>query len=216
METPPISAFAGVILLAAVATSHGQSYESLSGQDSTQIAWASDAFALNLMADGGTTFAESDEPIRFELGAFSEGFDPNTTPKAQWASYWVVLQAAMYDPIEDQVIETATLAGNSAPFTTNSQAYIWGFNTKDVDAGAEWIVIAASEWKFPSADSTLPTTFSVSDADTPAEVLMGSVNGFNGDVFYHMRLEAVVVPEPMTLALLGMAGAGCVCRRRRT
>jgi hypothetical protein len=44
---------------------------------------------------------------------------------------------------------------------------------------------------------------------------MGSVNAFEGDVFYHMKLEAVVVPEPMAVILLGMAGAGFAWRRRR-
>lgn len=215
MENPPVFAWIAGLLFTVSPLSHGQSYQSLKSAESPQkgieIAWASDAFATNLMADGATTFSDSHQPILFELGTFKSGFDPTQFAPTEWAANWIVLQTAAYDPIENQVIQTGTLVTNTAPFSQNSQAYIWGYNTKDASAGAEWIVLAAGSWKWPSIDANLPVTFSISDVMKPSEMLMGSVNGIG----YHMALQAVIVPEAASLVLFGIAGMGLLARRKR-
>ncbi|RYD28419.1 MAG: hypothetical protein EOP87_19705, partial [Verrucomicrobiaceae bacterium] len=129
MEIPPISAVAGLLLLAAIHPASAQSYESLTNDTAIEIVWASNAFATNLMADGTTTFGGSPLNIQFELGTFTAGFDPRGASPAEWAANWVVLQTAIYDETEQQMIETATLGSNAAPFSENSQAYIWGYTT---------------------------------------------------------------------------------------
>ncbi len=215
MEIPPISAVAGMIFLTAICPTNAQTYESLTGDDGAEIAWASDAFATNIRADGTTTFGGSPMIIQFELGTFTAGFDPRSASPAEWAANWVVLQTATYDKTEDQVIQTATLGTNTAPFSENGQAYIWGYTTKDLNGGAEWIMLAANSWKWPAVDATLPVTFSVSDVTKSSEMIMGSVNGHFNGVNYHMMLEAVAVPEPSALLLSGLAGLGLVLRRRR-
>lgn len=219
MEITPISAVTGVLLLAVMTPASAQSYESLTNDKSIQIFWASTAFENNLRADGTTTFGGSPVNIQFELGTFSAGFDPRGASPTEWAANWVVLQTAAYDPIENQVIQTATLNSNSAPFYENGQAYIWGYTTKDVNSGiAEWIMLAANEWKWPSVDAMQPSGFSVSDADSPSEILLGSVNGsFNG-VDYHMQLAHVpntAIPEPSAAVLSGLALMGMAMRRKR-
>jgi hypothetical protein len=217
MEIPPISAVAGLILLAAIHPASAQSYDSLTSDKNIQIVWASDAFSTNLMADGATTFAGTPLNIQFELGTFAAGFDPRGASPAEWAAHWVVLQTAAYDKTEHQVIQTATLDSNAAPFSENTQAYIWGYTTKDLGSGvAEWIMLAADEWKWPSVDTLQPPTFSVSDAGKPSEMILGSVNGsFNG-VAYHMQLASIAaIPEPSVMLLPGLALLGLTLRRKR-
>jgi hypothetical protein len=214
MEIPPISAAVRCLLFAAplIAPLHAQ-------DAGVQIAWASDAFATNLMADGSTTFGGAPMTIHFELGAFKQGFDPTVRPQSEWASNWVVLQGTAYDPVENQFIQTATLSGNTSPFEENSAAYIWGFTTKDTSSGttAEWIVLSASNWKWPSAAAPGTETFSVSDVTTSSEILMGSVNGVFNGTGYHMMLErvSVVVPEPSGAAFAGLACLALLLRRKR-
>lgn len=211
MEIPPVSLGVRALMLAACLTAPLQAQ-----QNGVQIAWASDAFAHNVMADGTTTFGGSPVAIRFEIGTFREGFDPTAHHQSEWAANWVTLQTADYDPVENQVIQTATLFSNDSPFRENTPAYIWGYNTKDVASGiAEWIVLSADEWMWPSASSTLPSSFSISDASSSSEMLMGSVNGMFNGVDYHMRLEAVVIPEPSVFSVLALSSGIVFLRRRR-
>ena len=164
------------------------------------------------MADGVITFEEAAEEIRFELGTFTSGFDPRTATPDQWVANWIVLQGADYNKADQQVIETATLGSNDSPFLENTQAYIWGFTSKVVDADSQWLLVAATSWKWPSVDTLSPPTFSMSDA-LPEDAIIGSVNP--DDDTYHMRLAYVAVPEPSAPLL---AAAACVCfgwRRRR-
>lgn len=212
MEIPPVSFIARRLLCAAVLTAPLHAQEA-----GVQIAWASDAFATNLMADGSITFGGAPMTIHFELGTFKQGFDPTTSPVSEWAGNWIVLQGTMYDPVENQVIQTATLPDNSSPFFEDSPAFIWGFTTKDASSGtAEWIVLSADNWKWPSTTNPGTETFSVSDADLPSEVLFGSVNGVFNGIEYHMMLQkAEAVPEPGGLLLSGLAGMALLFRRKR-
>lgn len=213
MEIPPISAAARHVLcaVALIAPLHAQ-------DSGVQIGWASNAFATNLRADGTTTFGGTPVTIQFELGAFKQGFDPTVRPQSEWAANWVVLQSTTYDTVENQFIQTATLTSNSLPFAEDSAAFIWGFTTKDTSsANAEWIVLSADNWKWPSAATPTVETFSVSDVTTSSEMLVGSVNGIFNGTNYHMMLESVtiVVPEPSGIALAGLAGLGLLFRRKR-
>lgn len=197
--------------LAAICPLAAQNLQTIDPPSGTQIAWASEAFATNLMADGVTTFENSGRDIHFELGAFAPGFDPRTATPEQWLTSWIVLQGAEYDMIDRQFIQTATLYDNATPFTTGAQAFIWGYTTKDPGAGAEWLIVGASSWTWPASTSPLPTTFSMSDA-SQSDVLIGSVN----EAGHHMELGAVtVVPEPGAVFLSAMASLACVVRRKR-
>jgi hypothetical protein len=174
----------------------------------TQIAWASEAFATNLMADGITTFEGSGEVIRFEIGTFSPGFDPRTATPEQWLTHWVILQGTDYDLVDQQFIQTATLFDNAPPFGVGGPIFIWGYTSKDLSQEAEWLIVTADSWTWPSVDAPLPTTVSMSDA-SDAGVLIGSVNGSG----YHMQLQ--IIPEPSTFAVFWLGTALFVARRRR-
>lgn len=203
----------GIAFVAAGDLSFGQDLDELAG---TQIGWASEAFATNLMADGVTTFeeaiAEDGISIQFELGTFVTGFDPRTAAPADWAANWIVLQATTYNPGDQQFIETATLTSNAAPFSLNSQAYIWGFTSKDAEPDSQWVLLASPLWKWPDATAPLPTTFSVSDA-VVADAIIGSANPI--DDSYHLQFSYAVVPEPSGSWLAATALVGLAWRRRR-
>lgn len=213
MKTYLHSIFA-VLLLVTILPLSAQSLPAPEGfeseEESTQIAWATEAFANNLMADGITTFENSGQTIRFELGTFAAGFDPLTASPSEWLTNWIVLQGEDYDLLDQQVIQTATLSSNASPFEVGAQAYIWGYNTKDLSMGAEWIVVGAADWKYPASNSPLPVTFSMSDANL-SDALWGSVNPVNGN--HHMQLHAVI-PEPSS-ALLSLTALSFILLRRR-
>lgn len=203
--------FAGSMFFCAVAHATAQNLEPPEEATGTQIAWASEAFAVNVLSDGITTFEESGYDIRFELGTFAAGFDPLTATPEQWLSNWIVLQGAEYDLVDQQFIQTSTLYSNSDPFAAGGQAFIWGYTTKDLNAGAEWLIVGAASWTWPAATSPLPVTFSMSDATT-GDALIGSVN----ESGHHMQFGAVTaVPEPAGPLLLLFSTAAFALRRRR-
>lgn len=180
---------------------------------STQIGWASNAFDTNYRADGVTTFEQAAETIRFEIGTFSPGFDPRTATPDQWVSNWIVLQGTDYDLIDQQFIQTATLSSNVSPFAANTQAYVWGYTSKDVAPTSEWLLVGATSWKWPDLNAAgTPPVFSMGDA-VSADALIGYVNPANQH--FHMQLGYVVVPEPSSSLLMVTAVLGLVWVRRR-
>ncbi len=213
MKTPCPPWIVGIVLIATGDLALSQNSITPPG---TQIGWASEAFGTNLMADGVTTFEEAvlhdGLTIRFELGAFKEGFDPRNASQADWADNWIILQGTDYDTGDQQFIETATLVSNGSSFGLNAQAYIWGFTSKDAEPESQWVLLAAPAWKWPAASSPLPTTFSVSDASA-LDAIIGSVNPSSGS--YHMRFDYVAVPETSTSLLAALAVVTLVWRRKR-
>ncbi len=210
MKTSLSSPRGGLILLASAGISSAQNL-TLPG---TQIAWASDAFATNLMADGITTFEASGKTIHFELGAFASGFDPGSATPEALILNWTPIQSTHYDPDDQQFIQTADLLNNDAPFTFGGQAYIWGYTSRDLENDAEWLIVGAAEWTWPSASAPLPTTFSMGDA-SPGEALVGAVNSGS----FHMKLGSVTataIPEPAAPLLLAAAAFAFGTRRNRT
>lgn len=196
-------------MIVSASIAHAQKLQS---EPSTQIGWATEAFAKNMMADGITTFESSGEAIHFELGTFASGFDPGTATPEEWVTNWIILQGAEYDLVNQQVIQTATLSSSDTEFTTSAGVFIWGYTSKNVVPESQWLLVSSQEWRWPSPSNPLPTTFSMSDA-RPGDALIGYVNPANQA--FHMQFEYVAVPEP-SAALLGMLGAfGIVLRRRR-
>lgn len=209
MKSPSTSWIVASAMIVTASISHAQKLQS---EANTQIGWATEAFAKNVMADGVTTFESSGEPIHFELGTFAAGFDPTTATPEEWVTNWIILQGAEYDLVNQQVIQTATLTSSDTDFTSNAGVFIWGYTSKNVVPESQWLLVSSQEWRWPSPTNPLPTTFSMSDA-RPGDALIGYVNPANQA--FHMQFDYVTVPEP-SAALLGMLGAfGVVLRRRR-
>ena len=65
----------------------------------------------------------------------------------------------------------------------------------------------------PSVGSTTDRNFRDSDQDGVIDA--GNAFGFGSDAGHYFRLNATAVPEPGSLAILGLFGIGMVSRRRR-
>ncbi len=175
-----------------------------------QFGWASEAFATNLRADGMLTFEEAEEEIRFQLGAFREGFNPAEYDPSEWQDHWIVLQTAVYDPFDQQVIATATLTDNEEPFLAGGQIWVWAFNSIEYAEDSEWLLVAPTGWHWPDVSSVLPVTYSLADA-LPDDAVFGAINGPG----FHLRLQqATAIPEP-ALVMLSSIGFLMLLRRRR-
>ncbi len=206
---------------------------------SRSINFGSTLNATNLQSDG----SPMDVTFTFELGVFSD-FVPQLENIDLWTADWTALQdsagnpaAAPYDssPLfpgasvfvnnfegTAQIIENVSDPGS--PYAPGSQAYIWGFTSREVGVQSEWILLTNAAWILPVVpDDGMPSPFSldfaVSDAGTVATV--GSVNpdyATAGDtphlVSARVVPQAVPAPEPAS-ALLVLIGAGTLLARRR-
>jgi hypothetical protein len=147
------------------------------------IVWQSDLNATNRQSDGATPI---DGSFVFELGSFV-GITPTAGNLDQWQDAWRPFGAARYSTAQKRFSNSKTLTSNVAPFTTTTQAYIWGRN--GTAPGSEWILIGKSAWKWPNANPGGPPPFPVNwlvDGAAGGDVILGSVN----EGGFHMQTAA--------------------------
>ena len=113
-----------------------------------------------------------DENTSFELGVFANGFVPSATNTAQWAANWVPAQRAKFSSAKNFFTAICQVTNNAAPFTAGAPAYVWGFNGSE--AQGQWILYRSTNWTWPVADDTAPSTrlWSAKDANV---VVVGSL-----------------------------------------
>ena len=155
-----------------------------------QINWRSLFGGPNYTSDGAPE--EFDASYIFELGAFTEGFNPAVEDPADWAENWTMLDRTAYNASTHFFTSAVLLQNNNAPFTTTNKGWIWGFSPS-----GEWILLRASTWNWPNAGGGGPggpggITWKVQDA---TEVVMGAVGG-TGDSFHMMSADAGPDPAP--------------------
>ena len=152
----------------------------------------------------------------FALGSFGE-FTPTNSNTVAWDASFTLLDSVFWDDTFTQFSGTATLATNTDPFATTTQAYIWGYDAISGVAD-EWILFTNPGWLFPSSADFLPTGWDISDAGTTT--IVGELADHLGATPYLQTASVSAVPEPGTTALviaLAMAGVvGHRIRRRRT
>lgn len=185
--------------------------------------WAS-PFNSSIVDSEGATL---DSSFTFELGVFNPSFTPLESNVDQWASNWLALDQADYDPALGYFTASLFLQGvpDYATLYAERQAYLWVRNSNSAIAGSEWFLASAPSWVLPPLDpdccgNDLPVEWSVSDlgSDVPE---YGSQNGVEGPgVIVNSGTftlqTATFIPEPSSALLIGLAVFGLVGRRRRT
>jgi len=184
-----------------------------------------------------------DQTFIFQLGAFSDGFTPDSDNVSEWVGNWEVYDQADYNGIETPVDDgiwgyfTSTVnmeadgTSNSPDLTPGASsfegrsAFVWIRNGDDPVEGTEWLLMRADAWIFPAVDpdccdNTLPLEWSMSDLLVGDVPLWGSQGGTMGDGEYtttgsYTMQTFTFVPEPSTALLCAMAGLLAAVRRRR-
>jgi hypothetical protein len=161
------------------------------------ITWFCDPVSANRAADG--------QPMngffRFQLGAFAAGFVPTPSNAAQWAENWVPAATADYHEGNKLFQGQFTLSANTAPFTVNAKAWIWGF--RNDAAGGDWILFRAPGWRWPAANPLNPPLRQWNTKDA-TEVVLGQVSA-TGSPFLMQAAEVVTYDQWRTSALAGQA-----------
>jgi hypothetical protein len=163
------------------------------------ITWFCDPVSANRAADG----QPMDGFFRFQLGAFAAGFVPTPSNAAQWAAHWVPAATADYHEGNKLFQGSFTLVANTAPFTANAKAWIWGF--RDGAAGGDWILFRAPGWRWPTANPLNPPLRQWNTRDA-TEVVIGQVDPA-GSPFLMQAAGIATYEQWRTSALAGQAAA---------
>lgn len=184
--------------------------------------WASPVFSQIVDSQGEAL----DASFTFELGVFTPGFTPEETNLADWASNWLALDQADYNPSIGYFTASLFLPDvpQYAELFAEKQAYLWVRNGTTIGGGTEWFLASASNWTLPEAftgccGNDIPLEWSVTDLGTTTPDY-GTQNGEEGPgeivqsgVF--SLQTATVIPEPGPIALIAMATLVLQGRRRR-
>ncbi len=132
-----------------------------------------------------------DESFRFELGVFKDGFVPTAENIAEWSAHWVAAQRVMYHAENNWFTGALTVEDNAAPFSSGTQAWIWGF-TGDPAEG-EWILFRRHNWRWPSSNANRPIPL-IWDTAQANEILIGDVNAGGTQLMRAGKIRNVVPP----------------------
>lgn len=158
--------------------------------DARVIQWYCNPAGAKQFSDGSAL----NSSIRFELGVFTGGFVPTVSNRDQWAANWLAAQRVDYNPATGVFSGTFAVTSNSAPFSLNKRAYLWGFTP--AYAHGEWILAGDPSWKWPAPDPLNPNDL-FWDIAQATDVLAGSVN--SSDPPFVLRTESIPVsPPPLT------------------
>lgn len=163
-----------------------------------------------------------DSSYRFDLVSFGS-FTPTASNTSLWAlnvtatlgsASW---QLSSLDPSFGSAQAVGSVSDNSI---LGQSLFIWGYNTKTIGSGTEWLLVGSNSWNVPSLSSgPIPpqalSMFTSSATATPYLGLIGEAIGpaaLVGDVQF---AAVTAVPEPATYAaILGFVTLGLVGYRR--
>jgi len=166
-----------------------------------------------------------DASFTFQIGSFTDGFDPAEANTSLWASNWLVFDQAAFQPgpppltgvldggTDDNgnTVSTQPAADTATSFFSRD-AWLWVYNTQDISTeGSEWFLGRASDWTFPdsTASGCCPEGFfqwALNDftVETPIwgsqALLEGGGTASLKDSFTVQTY--VVVPEPGTWVMM--------------
>ncbi len=152
-----------------------------------QVNWGCDRMAENQTSSGFGSSLGSE--FAFELGAFEPGFIPTPENRDEWLDHWHSAQSSVYNErlrffAGSVVIEEIDTEG---VFVPTNQAYIWGYDSRDLDGPVEWILITNPMWNWPAGQGIrTPAHWSVGDA---SEAVVGEINA--ADNAFHIRTASL-------------------------
>ncbi len=196
----------------------------LSAHQTVVVTSAAGAGGAGRFVDG-TAWPTTGE-FAFAVGYFAAGFDPAKEARANWAGAWTALRPSVERGVVDtwfrdgssELFSISGTTGGAAAPAGGEQLYVWGANTRQPQAGAEWILLTNPAWRtVAGGGARLPDLFDTTDAGTVAvvgEIARGgrdlqSAPAFSGE----LRLVgqagdfAVRAGEPATLSVKA-AGSG--------
>lgn len=168
-----------------------------------------------------------DNTFVIQLGAFTEGFEPDTDNIGSWSTNWRVFDTADYSYSPEQLgYFTGTMDVQDVPSYSSLfaglKAYIWIRNSSDT----EYFLASTSsgKWEFPALDPDCcpngeVTTWSVSDLNTDSPVWgaqLGIQGGGESTAPSYFDIQTHAVPEPTFSLLLLLGSSFVMIRRRRT
>ena len=227
------------------------------------IVWGGSVGDINVDSKGQALTSA----MTFQLGIFTDRldgdpFDPSVESFELWDDHWVAFDQSAYSVISQNGQETefglytggATLLPDltstssripqSTPkptFNPGAQAYIWGFNSKEIGVDSEWLLVTndsrdgntEDDWLLPTPSTHSPDTIQmrIPNATTSVFGALGDYRG-TGDSpviegsgakdqavdSYSIQTYSFLpaVPEPSSVSLLIGSALLLVLRRRRT
>jgi hypothetical protein len=133
------------------------------------ISWFSDANATNLDSFG----VPMDDGFQFQLGVFTNGFQPKAGNMASWLEHWSEAQTTSYNSTGKRFAETYEVMTNAPPFEAGAAGWIFGRRVGTT--GSEWILFRASGWTWPAVEPVFPSTY-FWDAKDATEVVLGTIH----------------------------------------
>lgn len=225
-KAPQRKAHAAAIIAAAIAV---MAWSAPRAQAEAAFNWGTPVFSSLFDSYGNPL----DASYTFELGAFDPSFTPTSNNVTSWSDNWKIFDTATFNVEAEHFASTANMLddGTSTSATATAgydfrglDAYIWGYNTKSYILTLEWVWLRSTNWTFPTSITpgppVTPTEWSISDL-TPSDVpLWGRQSNSIGLGYatnpgtYNLQTYTLNVPEPSTVALLCLAGAGTLLAAR--
>lgn len=111
-----------------------------------------------------------DNTFVFELGIFTETFEPTEFNVSQWANNGQVADRAFYAP-DNRAFTSRHEVKNAAPFFIGTRGYIWGYSTST----NEWFLMTSPSWTWPNDTSSgFPQRWTTL---TATQTIIGSLPG---------------------------------------
>lgn len=133
------------------------------------LQWSSDAYAINLDASQ----APMDGGFEFQLGVFSNGFEPTAANAASWSQFWNPAQTTFYNTNFKRFAGVYQDFNNPTPFVEGAKGWIFG--RRNGSTGSDWILFRADDWLWPVLDLMNPFNISWNAKDAN-QVVVGTIH----------------------------------------
>ena len=139
------------------------------GLRAEQLQWFSDANAINRDSSGALMGSD----FEFQLGVFTDDFEPTAANAASWPLFWTPAQSASYSTVTKRFAGAYEVYGNTPPFEEGVKGWIFG--RRDGPTGSDWILFRANDWLWPALAPFNPINI-YWDAKDATQVVLGTIH----------------------------------------